>query len=62
MGKTKTKEHYGFAKLMFSGDEQRKVDSTKHNPWDAKLRDTPQNATFVVVRRVLRSLFCGAFV
>ena len=25
MSKTRTKEHYGFAKLMFSGDGQRKV-------------------------------------
>ena len=43
MSKTRTKEHYGFAKLMFSGDGQRKVNSTKHNPWDAKLWDTLQN-------------------
>ena len=62
MSKTRTKEHYGFAKLMFSGDGQRKVNSTKHNPWDVKLRDTPQNVSFVESRWVLCSLFCGAFV
>ena len=28
MSKRKTKERYGFAKLMFSGDGQRKVNST----------------------------------
>ena len=50
MSKTRAKEHYGFAKLMFSGDGQRKVNSTKHNAWDAKLRDTPQNVPFVGLR------------
>ena len=61
--KTQTKEHYGLAKLMFSGDGQgESTNSTKHNPWDAKLWDTPQNLVFVDSRCVLCSLFCGAFV
>ena len=61
MSKTRTKEHYGFAKLMFSGDglEGAILNIT---PGIQSCGTPPKNVPLVDLRCVLCSLFCGAFV
>ena len=68
MRKTRTNEHYGFAKLMFSGDGQagftHSLYSTKHFPWCPKSYEISKNVTFVELRCVflgLVALFSWSF-